>query len=76
MHIVAATFPSRTEALSVLNKLEKIGIAPANTNLIEENDVKGLGTKHRSTGAAVRRGSAAGALFGVIVFGLLLKLGS
>lgn len=74
MHIVAATFSSRAEAGTALHDLEKIGIAPANMNVIEADDAAGFMLEHRTNSAAARRGAAAGALFGVVVFGILLKL--
>jgi uncharacterized membrane protein len=74
MHIVAGTFTSRAEARSVLNDLAKIGIAPANMNVIEGDDFKGFKREHRPTGAAAQRGAVAGSIFGAVLFGVLFKL--
>lgn len=74
MPIVAGTFTSQKEAHSALHDLETQGIAPVRMNLIEADDKKGFEREHRPTRTALRRGALVGLIFGLAVFGTLLKI--
>lgn len=74
MAIVAGTFTSQKEARCALRDLEKKGIAPVKMNLIDPDDRKGFEREHRPTRTALRRGALVGLIFGLVVFGALLKI--
>ncbi len=74
MITVAGTFTSTPEARSTLRDLEMKGVSPARMNLIQGNDKKGFEREHKPNGTAMKQGAAAGAISGVIVFGILFGL--
>jgi hypothetical protein len=74
MQIVAGTFSTPEAARNALHDLEKQGIAPVNMKLIQPDDAKGFEREHRSNRIAAFRGAGAGALAGVLIFGMLLAI--
>jgi hypothetical protein len=74
MHTIAGTFTTQEQALKALRDLEKQGVSPVTMKVIEETDKKGFEREHRSTWKAARQGAIAGAVFGLVVFGVLLGI--
>jgi hypothetical protein len=74
MHIVAGTFASQEEARIAVHDIEEEGIAPVHIKVIQSDDRKGFERAHAATRTALKLGTFAGALFGVLAFGIPMWL--
>jgi hypothetical protein len=72
MHTVAGNFNSIAEARSALGDINRQGVPPDLTTVIQGNDSKGFEREHRTTRDAARRGAVTGAILGIAISAFLI----